>query len=179
MKTRLAAVLAFLAAIVPVAFAQQGGPPPPAPEMTKWKWMAGIWNVTETHEKSPWSPGGKGRGESVITLGPGGHSMYYDYRSKGPMGAYAGRGVSAWDPNAKVMRSIWTDNMTPGMSQSECREEGKDVVCRSQTVQDGRTVHVRMRSVDPRPSGWTDVMEISNDGKTYQKVMTLEYRPAK
>jgi hypothetical protein len=42
----------------------------PAPEMVKRQWVVGTWNVTETHEKSDWSPGGIGKGTSVIRPDP-------------------------------------------------------------------------------------------------------------
>lgn len=41
----------------------------------------------------------------------------------------------------------------------------------------GQKVTMRMRSIDPKPTGWTEVMESSTDGTSFQKMMTLEYRP--
>jgi hypothetical protein len=177
MKTHLGQVLSFVGMLAVVPAYAADAPPAPAPEMQKLKWMVGSWSVNETHEKSEWSPGGKGKGTSVFTLGPGGHSLHYDYKSSGPMGPFAGKGLTAWDSAARVYRAAWTDNVTPGILISECREEGKDLVCVSQTEMNGQKVTFRSRSVDPKPSGWTEVMETSADGTTFQKMLTLEYRP--
>jgi hypothetical protein len=175
MKSRICSLVILAVIAATVAWAAEA-PPAPAPEMQKWKWMVGTWSSTETHEKSQWSPGGKGTGTNVVTLGPGGHSLYYDYKSSGPMGNYVGKGVSAWDPNAKVYRSVWTDNITPGMAVGECRDEGADLVCTSETEMNGQKIKMRSRSINPKPSGWTEVMETSADGQNYQKMMTMEYR---
>lgn len=178
MKIRAAIATLLLVTLIsalPAAAEDAASAPRPAPEMEKWKWMVGTWTVTEAHEKTAFSPGGTGMGKSVITLGPGGFSLYYDYRSTGPLGQYAGRGLSAWDADAKIHRSVWTDNMTPSLVVSECREEGKDLVCTGDAVMNGQKITMRSRSIDPKPSGWTDVLETSADGANFQKMMTLKY----
>ena len=150
----------------------------PAPEMEKFKWMVGRWSVSETHEPGPSNPGGKGEGTMEITLGPGGFSHVSVYGSSGPMGSYSGRGLTAWDPEAKVYRGVWVDNMTSGIFQSECREGGSDIVCTGEGTMEGKKMSMRTRSISPAPQGWTEVFEISVDGAPYQKIMTLEYKPA-
>jgi hypothetical protein len=175
MKARIALAMISAALAVTPALAADA-PSGPSPEMQKFQWMVGSWSVAETHEKSPWSPGGPGKGTSVVTLGPGGHSLYFDYKSSGPMGTYAGRGLTAWDPNARAFRSVWTDNITPGVVLSECHEQGSDLVCSGDTVMNGQKITMRSRAINPKPSGWTEVMETSGDGQNFQKMMTLEYR---
>lgn len=160
-----------------------GGPamemPKPGPEMEKWKWIVGKWNVTETHEKSEWSPGGKGKGTSVIALGPGGLSQTVTYNSTSPMGKFSGHGMIAWDPEAKVYRSAWTDSMTPGIMNMDCGEEGKDWVCSGESTMQGKKMAMRSRAIAPSPAGWTEVMEMSTDGGPYAKMITFEYKRAK
>ncbi len=152
--------------------------PKPGPEMTKWDWMAGKWNVTETHEKSEWGPGGTGKGTNVISLGPGGFSHVIVYNSAGPSGKFAGRGIMAWDPNAQVYKSVWTDNMTPGIMTMDCKEEGKVFSCTGESMNQGKKVTMRTKSTEMKPSGWTEVFETSTDGGPYAKMMTLEYKKA-
>jgi hypothetical protein len=69
-------------------------------------WVVGKWNVTETHEKSDWSPGGIGKGTSVVTLGPGGYSQLITYNSTGPTGRFSGHGIIAWDPESMPFNEV-------------------------------------------------------------------------
>ena len=151
----------------------------PAPEMEKRKWVVGKWNVTETQEKSDWSLGGIGKGTSVIALGPGGFSQIITYNSTGPTGKFSGHGIIAWDPEAKIYRSVWADSMTPGIVTMDCREEGKDWVCSGETMMQGKTVAMRSRSIAPNPAGWTEVMEMSTDGGPFTKMRTFAFNRAK
>jgi uncharacterized protein DUF1579 len=153
--------------------------PKPGPEMEKYKWMVGKWAVNETHEKSAFGPGGPGKGTAVITLGPGGFSHVMDYNSTGPTGKFSGKGITAWDPAAKAYRGAWTDNMTPGIMVMECREEGMDWVCSGESMMGDKKMAMRSRAMNPAPAGWSEVMEVSMDGGPYQKMMTMEYKPAK
>ena len=57
-----------------------------------------------------------------------------------------------------------------------CRDEGKDFVCSGDTEMNGHKVTLRSRAIDPKPSGWTEVMESSADGQSFQKMITFEYR---
>jgi hypothetical protein len=150
----------------------------PAPEMEKRKWVVGKWNVTETHEKSDSSPGGIGKGTSVITPGPGGHSQIITYNSTGPAGKFSGHGIIAWDPEAKIYRSAWADSTTPGIVTTDCREEGKDWVCSGESMMQGKTMAVRSRSIAPNPAGWTEITEMSMDGGPFTKLRTFEFRRA-
>jgi hypothetical protein len=151
----------------------------PAPEMEKWKWVVGKWNVTETHEKSDWSPGGIGKGTSVIALGPGGHSQIITYNSTGPTGRGSAHGIIAWDPAAKIYRSVWADSMTPGILTMDCREEGKDRVCSGESMMQGKKLVMRSRSIAPNPGGWTEVIEMSTNGGPFTKMRTFEFNKAR
>jgi hypothetical protein len=179
LKTGLAAAVTI--ALAGIALAQAPPEmPKPGKEMTDHKWMIGKWNVSETHEKSPWNPnGGTGKGVMTVVEGPGGFSHIVSYESKGPMGAYSGRGRMAWNDSSKVYQSTWADNATPGMMMSTCVAEGKDLVCKGDAEFQGQKFQTRTRAMDPKPSGWTEVFEHSTDGTNWMKVMTLEYKPAK
>jgi hypothetical protein len=176
----MSAAAIALAALAGVAAAQAPEMPKPGKEMTDHKWMVGKWSVSETHEKSPWNPaGGTGKGVMTVTEGPGGFSHIVSYESKGPMGAYSGRGVMAWNDATKVYQSTWADNATPGLMLSTCTADGKDLVCKGDAEFQGQKFQTRTRAVDPKPSGWTEIFENSTDGTNWMKVMTLEYKPAK
>lgn len=153
--------------------------PKPGPEMEKMKWMVGKWNVTETHEKNDFGPGGPGKGTMVFSLGPGGFSHTFSYSSTGPMGKFSGHGMTAWDAEAKLYRNVWADSMTPGIMTMECREDGKDWVCSGEAVMMGKKCTMRFRSIAPGPAGWTEVMEVSTEGGPYNKMITFEYKKAK
>ena len=147
----------------------------PAPEMEKRKWVLGTWSVTETHEKSDWSPGGIGKGTSVIASGPGGHSQIISYTSTGPNGKYSGHGIIAWDLEARVYRSAWADSASRGMITMDCREEGKDWVCSGESMLHGKKLAMRSRSIAPNPAGWKEVTEMSTNGGPFTKVRTFEF----
>ena len=152
----------------------------PAPEMEKRKWVVGTWNLTETHEKSDWSPGGIGKGTSVIALGPGVDSRRSSRTTRpGPPGGTRGHGIVAWDAEAKIYRSAWADSITPGMVTMDCREEGKDWVCSGESMTQGKKVATRSRSIAPNLAGWTEVMEMSRDGGPFTKMRTFEFKRAK
>jgi hypothetical protein len=148
----------------------------PAPAMEKRKWVVGKWSVSETHEKNDWSPGGTGKGTSVIALGPGGYSQIITYTSTGPAGKFSGHGIIAWDPEVKIYRSAWADSATPGIVTTDCREEGRDWVCSGESMMQGKKVAVRSRSIAPNPAGWTEVTEMSTNGGPFTKVRTLEFK---
>jgi hypothetical protein len=154
-------------------------PAKPAPEMEKRHWVVGKWSVTERHEKSDSSPGGTGKGTSVIALGPGGYSQTITYHSLGPNGNFSGHGIIAWDPEAKIYRSAWTDSMTPGIVLANCRDEGKDWVCSGESMMRGKKTVTRSRSIAPNPAGWVEVTEVSIDGGPFMKVRTFEFTRAK
>lgn len=168
-----------ICALAGVALAQAPEMPKPGKEMTDHKWMVGKWNVAETHEKSDWGPGGPGKGHMTVTEGPGGFSHIFMYDSKGPMGAYSGRGMMAWNDSMKSYQSTWADNTTPGIMMTTCKWEGKDMVCSGEGEMQGQKFWMRTRATDPKPSGWTEVFEHSTDGTNWKKMMTLEYKPAK
>jgi hypothetical protein len=153
--------------------------PKPAPEMEKRKWVVGRWSVTERHEKGDSSPGGIGKGMSVVALGPGGHSQTITYDSTGPGGTFSGHGIIAWDPNARLYRSAWTDSMTPGIVVMDCRDEGTDWVCSGESMMGGKRIATRSRSIAPNPGGWVEVTEVSTDGGPFTKVRTFEFTRAK
>jgi Protein of unknown function (DUF1579) len=151
----------------------------PAAEMQKREWVVGKWNVTETHERSDWSPGGTGKGTSVITLGPGGHSQLITYHSTGPAGKFSGHGVIAWDPEARIYRSAWADSLTRGIVTMDCREDGKDWVCSGDSMMQGKRIAMRSRSIGPSPAGWTEVTEMSIEGGPFTKIRTFAFSRAK
>ncbi len=47
-------------------------------------------------------PGGSGTSTVTVKAGPGGNSLVSDYRSKEPMGSFAGHGIVYWDPKRRV-----------------------------------------------------------------------------
>lgn len=154
--------------------------PKPGPEMAKIKNMVGTWNVEEILEPSPMGPGGKGRGVSHVTLGPGGLSIIIDYHSTaGPMKGYKGHGVVAWDAEGKTYKQVWADNMAPMIMVSSGAWDGDKLVMNSEATMMGKP----FKGHDTMTGVGTDTMtmesEMSMDGSPMAKVMTLVHKRAK
>ncbi len=158
---------------------QQMPMPQPGPEMKEIAWMAGNWNVREEFEPSEMGPGGKGRGVSTVTRGPGGFSLMTQYRSSGPMGNFTGHGIIAWDPEKKVYKSYWADSMTPSVWEMDCRWEGKDMACSGEGASMGKKTVMHMKLMDVSRNSYTETGEASTDGGPFKKFMTLKYRRAR
>ena len=154
--------------------------PKPGPEMAKLKAMVGTWNIEETMESGPMGPGGKGRGVSHITLGPGGLSIFIDYHSTGGhMKGYIGHGVVAWDGEAKAYKQIWTDNMVPMIMVSTGHWDGDKLVVTSEGTMMGKPFKGQDTLTGIGTDTFTLVSEMSLDGSPMAKAMTLVHKRAK
>ncbi len=83
-----------------------------APEMEKLaKALSGTWNIRIVLEPSEQMPkGGKGHGEEVWKVGPGGSSLIEEYSSTGDEGEISGLGVFWWDRDAARFQVTWCDS---------------------------------------------------------------------
>lgn len=148
--------------------------PKPGPEMAKLKPLMGTWQVEEIHESSPMGPGGRGRGVSRVTAGPGGLSVHIDYQSSGGhMKGFKGHGILAWDAEAKCYKQAWSDNMMATVMVSVGNWEGADFVMHSEGTMLGKPFKSRDRFTGIGPDGYRMVTEFSMDGSPMQKAMTL------
>jgi hypothetical protein len=147
--------------------------PKPAAELKPLTDMIGTWDVEESHEPSPWMPqASKGKGVATVTKGPGGLSVITEYKSTaGPLPSFHGHGISTWDANEKVYKTVWTDVMTPGIVVSTGRKEGEQLIYNSQVQMGPQKLAVREVVSDITPTSFTSTTYIVD-----KKVMTLVYR---
>lgn len=152
----------------------------PAPEMTKMiKMLAGTWTVAEKHEPNPMMPsGGTGKGTAVLTPGPGGLSLMEKYHSSGAMGPnFTGDGTFWWDPQAKLYRTVWCDNMTPNGcdSSGSTKWDGDKLVGTMEGDMNGQKMVSRFTYSDFKPNSFVMTMEMGPNAGKMQKAMTLTY----
>ena len=97
----------------PAAPAASAAPalPKPGPEVQKLAFLVGDWVHEETFHPGPMSPGGAGKGRSKSAWTLGDHHVYTIYTTNTPMGKLEARGMFGWDPEKKVYRLAWFDNM--------------------------------------------------------------------
>ncbi|MBI2681960.1 MAG: DUF1579 family protein [Acidobacteriales bacterium] len=138
------------------AAADAMAPPPVSPEMLKVsKAMVGVWSVDEIYQASPMMPtGGKGKGRDVISTGPGGYSIIYDYRSQGPMGPITGHGLMSWSPTEKVFTSVWMDSGAPGAAVATGKWEGETIVLSGPVDINGQKMDFRQVISDFKPDSF-------------------------
>lgn len=153
--------------------------PKPGPEMTRMKALTGTWDVEEIHEPGVFGPGGKGKGLSRVTWGPGGLSLLIDYRSTGGhMAGFRGHGVMAWDAPAKAYKQAWADNMMAALMVGTGSWEGEAFVMLSEGTVMGKSFKGKDTFSQFTKEGFTLTSEASIDGSPMAKMMTLVHRRA-
>lgn len=97
------------------------------PELDRLLALLGTWDAAEEWEKVPGiSPGGKGTGLQVVAQGPGEMSVLFSYMSiSGPFPDYRAHGIVSWEPQEKIYRGAWAQNIMPGVSV-EAGQIGQD-----------------------------------------------------
>ncbi len=154
--------------------------PKPGPEMAKIKSLMGTWEIQETMETGPMGPGGKGRGISHVSSGPGGLSIIIDYRStSGHMKGFKGHSVVAWDAEAKAYKQIWTDNMMPMIMVSTGAWDGDKLVMTSEGTMMGKPYKSQDTLTGIGTDTFTVTSEMSMGGSPMAKAMTLVHHRAK
>lgn len=154
--------------------------PKPGPEMARLQALVGTWNVEEIHEPGLMGPGGKGHGVAHTHLGPGGLSFMVDYKSSGgPMKAFHGHGVVAWDADTKQYKQAWVDNMAPTLMTSTGNWQGDNLVMDTVGTMMGKPFKSRDTFTGIGPNGFTITTEMSMGDEPMKKVMTLVHKRAK
>jgi hypothetical protein len=155
-----------------VAAAADAGMPKPGPEMKELRGFLGTWTTDETYEKSPMMPeGGTGTGTNTVRQGPGGFSLLMDQHSKmGPV-SFSGHGVLTYDPNEKVYKMLWVDNMTPGAVVSIGHKEGDKLVYTGEVMMGGKKMKAKDVISDRTPTSYI-LTSYLDDGSGEKKTMT-------
>jgi Protein of unknown function (DUF1579) len=86
--------------------------PTPTDEHKRLHKLAGTWEGEETMSASPWGPGGKARGRSVMKLECDGFFVSQDYlQQKDGQISYRGHGLFGYDAGQKRFAWYWVDSM--------------------------------------------------------------------
>lgn len=113
----------------------------PPSEMSALYPRIGKWNVTIRTEPGKISPkGGIDHGVMTMTKGPGGFSVVQDFWSRGTSGHIVGQSYAWWDPQAKLYKSVWCDNMQ-GCTEFTTVIEGNTWIVALDSEADGQKVH--------------------------------------
>ncbi len=155
------------------AAAPNMAPPKPAAEMKALSDLVGTWNTDEKFEASQFMPAGTATGVNTTRLGPGGHSLLMEIRSKGTLGAFAGHGIISWDPNEKAYKFAWADSMTPGIMLETGHKEGDSLVFKGEVTMMGKKYPVKDVISDATPTSYT-LTSYMNDGSGEKKMMTIK-----
>ncbi len=150
----------------------------PSAEIQKLiKTLAGTWSASEKMEPSESMPGGSGTGTDTAKAGPGGNSLVSDYRSKGPMGSFAGHGIVYWDAKRQVYSSVWCDSMSPQGCEvgATGKWEGNDLVFNAEGEMMGKKFRSKQVYTDIKPDSYTFYIDSSMDGGPMKRFLTIAY----
>lgn len=148
------------------------------PELKFVQSLAGVWDSTEAWEKVPGvSPGGRGAGKQSVRIGPGGLSVILDYESiSGPFPDYRGHGILSWEPDEKIYRMVWAQNVTPGISIETGRMEDGNLVTSYEITEHGQKYIVRNVYTDVKPDSYTLATYYVDRQGNHTKNLTLSFR---
>lgn len=150
--------------------------PKPGPEMAKLQNLVGNFRVDEHIEASAFGPASVGAGFSHVAEGPGGFSILIDYTTlSGAMHGLKGRGILAWDDNAKAYKQAWTDSMSPALVMSTGNWEGDTLVMRSEGSFMGKPYKEEDVFSGLGADGFTITISMAMDGGPMTKTMTLNH----
>jgi Protein of unknown function (DUF1579) len=154
--------------------------PKPSPEMEKLsKLLVGTWRTTEKMEPMPefgMPNGGSGTGSEVVKAGPGGFSVVVDYKSRGPMGAFAGHGVTFWDAKEQAYKSFWIDSMGAQGEITTGKWEGNDLVFTGESEMQGKKYKTLQKFTDITPTSFTFKLASAEEGSPMKEGMTITYK---
>lgn len=98
------------------------------PELVRLRSMIGQWTVVETFE-SKTADKREGRGTLTVRQGPGGNSVFMEYRSiAGPMNGFQLFQILSWHPGRRVFQMVYVTSFHAGMSTATGQLEGTDIV---------------------------------------------------
>ena len=155
-------LLAGLCLVPALAAAQMPPMPTPGPEHAVLKEDVGTWDAAI----EIMAPGGatSSKGVETNTLGCNGMCLVTDFKGELLPGvAFAGSGLTAWDPKAKKYVGTWSDSMTPGLSLSEgAWDPGTKKM----------TATMKSSGMDGQPATSRSVVEYPAAGKRVMTVFT-------
>ena len=147
-------------------------PKPGAPHQ-QLKKLVGTWTGEEKMAPSPWEPKGCTRtGKVRNTLAIDDFVVIQDYeQTHDGKVVFRGHGVFTWNENKKCNELVWTDSMGGTLQVFSGKWEG-DVL----RVSSESPMGMMRCSFDCSKGGYKFLMEMSQDGKQWQSMMTGAYK---
>ena len=158
-------------------------PKPPAevkldPELQKLGFTPGLWAISEAYPPGAAGPkGAEGLGEAWVRIGPGGHFLIVESKTRGPFGEVASSAIYSWDAEAKRFRGQFLSSLAPLVEQHEGQfAEGKATFeGKAGTV--ASPVWVKF-TLAPKSGLVTIAFEAGADAKSRKPVLTQTFKPS-
>lgn len=186
---KIIAYIAFVFVLCAATFGQNEAKPtapaeqkifnsaPQSPEMKKFvDAFAGRWRVTMKVYKGDWFPqDGTANGMDEMQAGPAGNSLAENFRSNGPGGSFAGRGLYWYDKQAGAYTGMWCDSMDPNGcgTVGKGKFEGNDLVFDNVIDMGTTKMHIRQTYTNLTPNSHDVVMEASMGDAPLKKMMEM------
>jgi hypothetical protein len=150
--------------------------PVPTDEHRRLHALAGTWVGDETMSPSPWGPGGPAKGRSTCAVACDGFFLTQDYvQEAGGKVTFRGHGTYGYDPQTKRYSWYWVDSMGFVPAQpSYGTWNGSTLTFESQSPHGRGRYTFEFQGKDR----YRFKIENSFDGKTWQPMMSGDYRRA-
>lgn len=174
-KSRLIAVVGLVVvALVGAPAAQQPGEAPaPGPEHKKLEHFVGKWSGTGELKPGPFGPGGKMTWTESCEWLSGGFFVMCKSEGTGPMGETKGIGIIGYDAAEKVYTYYGADN-TGWSDYAKGTVKGKTWTYNSEMNMEGQTIHSRYIIEETSATAQKFSWMMSQDGSTWDTMMTGE-----
>jgi hypothetical protein len=148
--------------------------PKPTADHKRLERLAGIWKGTETMQPSQWEPkGGQAQGITRARVALEGFAVISDYeQTRGGKCTFQGHGVCTWDPDQKQVVMHWFDSMGQGREEFRGTWSGDRLVLQSKSPMG----FARLTYDFSKPGSLISGMEMSEDGKSWNKLFDGNYR---
>jgi hypothetical protein len=161
----LGAAISLLA--IPLATAQEGGPPKPTAEHQRLGYFIGTWNHEGEVKPGPMGAGGKMTATEKCSWYDGGFNVVCHSDGKNPMGPMKGIGILGYSAEEKVYTWMGIDNS--GMSMTTVprgKLQGDTWTYDDESVMGGQKIKSRVTIKELSPTAYTFKMEFQGpDGK--------------
>lgn len=154
------------------------GLPEMSRNISKLSVFVGTWATMETHEWNDWSPGGEGKGTSVVSVASDGLSVVEDYKSTMPFGSFTSRGVTVWDASEQVYKRYGFDSMNTVTVEQICKWRGPDFVCEGDMTSYGTQLRSKITTTDITATSRKSIYEITSDDGRMKELVTITYTSA-
>jgi hypothetical protein len=148
--------------------------PKPTADHKRLEKLAGIWKGTEKMYPSQWDPqGGEAQATTRARIACAGFNVVSDYeQTRGGQRTFEGHGVYSVDAKANQVVCHWFDSMGQGVEEFRGTWQGDTLTLTSKSPMG----HARLTYDASKPGVLRSAMEMSQDGKTWNKMFDGNYR---